>query len=179
MRVSHAYRRDLTKKLMRHYAQQWKDLPLPRLQLRWSDKPVSKRETANDDRESRKLSKRLGLPHYEEQKWDCFYELILPVDRYDIRNEHYEVGFIIVPISWVRRGNTGKNPPCEWSPTDTPYRDGAHAYWDSKALNWLPIFVVAPDGSAAMKADYHDAPASWSQFAVPKADAQTPSRQSS
>lgn len=165
MKAPHAYRRDLTKKLMRDYAAKWFGLPMPRLQMRWADKPVPRRDVGSDERASNRMAAAMGYPPIREQKWDCFYEMVLPVSSGDIRNEHYEVGFIIVPISWVRRGNTANNAPCSQYPLDTPYRDSAHAYWDSKALGWLPIFVIAPDGTATMKADYIDQPAHWPELA--------------
>jgi hypothetical protein len=156
-----AYRRDLTKKLMREYAAKWEGLPMPRLQLRWAPKPVPKSDPKRrkEVRERDRFSKRCGFAPIEDMAWDCFYELILPVDKWDIRNEHYGVGFIIIPISWTRRGST--SAPCEHSPTDTPYRNSAHAYWDSKVLGWPPVFVVSPDGAATMKADYLDQPKEW------------------
>jgi hypothetical protein len=166
MKAPFAYRRDLTKKLMRHYVSQWEGLPMPRLQLRWANKPVPQKAVAADQRMADKMAASMGLPSHKEQKWDCFYEMVLPVDKYDIRNEYYEVGFIIIPISWTRRGNTAENLPCSrQGQLDTPYRDCSHAFWDSKALGWPPIFVVAPDGVAAMKADYPDQPMSWPELA--------------
>lgn len=156
-----AYRRDIAKTQMARYAEKWAGLPMPRLQLRWAPKPVPKREYRTEQAQSDRMCKLMGYAPQPQVKWDCFYELILPVDKYDIRNEHYDVGFIIIPISWCRRGSSRENTPCQHGVTDTPFRDGAHAYWDSKELNWLPIFVVAPDGSAQQKTDYFDAPAVW------------------
>lgn len=160
-----AYVRDIPKTQMKHYAAQWDGLPLPRLQLRWHYKPVPKSEPQRrkDIALSKRMSAEMGVKYTEDEAWDCFYELVLPVDKYDIRNERYGVNFILIPISWARRTST--STPCEWDATDDTFRDGAHAFWDSKALGWLPIFVVAPNGSAAMKATYIDQPDSWPALA--------------
>lgn len=160
-----AYRRDITKKLMRQYVEQWAGLPLPRLQLRWAPKSVANSEPKRraDIALSKRVSRMMSLEYQPDMAWDCFYEMVLPVDKYDIRNELYGAGFIIIPISWSRR--TGQHPPCHNGRIDDPYRDGAHAFWDSKALGWLPIFVVAPDGTATMKATYHDQPSEWPALA--------------
>jgi hypothetical protein len=185
----------MPKTQMRRYAAQWKGLPVPRLQLRWGPKPVPnsdpKRQAAL--RRDKALSKQMGLPSVKTDDWDCFYELVLGCENHT-RDDHYGVGFIIVPISWTRRGSSKR--PCEFSPIDDVFRDGAHAFWDSKAMGWLPIFVVAPDGTATMKACYHEQPKDWpalasaiearraetgtgsveDESAAPKEDAQTPSR---
>lgn len=34
---------------------------------------------------------------------------------------------------------------------DEPYRDGAHAKWDAKALGGLPVWVIALDGTPLEK----------------------------
>jgi hypothetical protein len=112
-------------------------LPMPRLQLRW------KASTIN--------------PEY---KWECHYELVLPIGKYDIRRENYddegnvtkgpcEVVIPMKPPS-LRDGN---HVPCTSVSQgkrycDTPSRDGAHASWDSETLGGLPIYVIAPDGMA-------------------------------
>ncbi len=103
----------------------------------------------------------MGMPRIRDQAWECYYELVLPVDKYDIRNEHYGAGFIIVPISFTRRTGSIDHPPCSRSPTDDCFRDSAHAFWDSKALGWPPIYVIAPDGTATQKTDYRDQPIEW------------------
>lgn len=159
------YVTDMPKAQMRRYAKQWDGLPLPRLQLRWSPKPVpqSDKKVAADARLGRRMAEAMGVPYQPAQTWECFYELVMPVGQYDIRNEHYYAGFILIPISATRRSGSATNPPCKFGP-DTPYRDGSHAYWDAKALGWLPIYVIDPAGVATRKVDYHDAPAEWSEF---------------
>ena len=108
-----------------------KDLPLPRLQLTWE--------------------------HAGESEWHCNYDLLIPLAKYDIRNNgpepDYEVGggpgytkarigqtkvtSIHGPIKPEYEGGqcTGETY------LDTPFRDGAHAAWDSFTLG-IPAFVV-------------------------------------
>lgn len=151
---------DMPKAQMRRYAEKWAGLPVPRLQLRWAPKPVpaSDKKRAEAVSFDKKMSKAWGTEYIEDNAWDCFYELVLPCKNHT-RDEHYDVGFIIVPISWTRR--TSQEPPCKNSPTDDVFRDSAHAFWDSSVLGWIPIYVIAPDGTATQKTEYHDAPAHW------------------
>lgn len=105
-------------------------LPAPRLQLRWR-KPTAK---------ERKRS-------YLGCDWTCVYELVLPLDEHDIR--------------WTRRrpelvkemGRTFVGTTRIPDATEAPFRDGAHASWDSKALGGIPIYIIGADGSAALKLD--------------------------
>lgn len=154
------YIRDMAKAQMRRYAEKWAGLPVPRLQLRWAPKPVpaSEKARAAAIRRERNACKSIGFEYIEDNAWDCFYELVLPSKNHT-RDERYDVGFIIVPISWTRR--TSQTPPCHNSPTDDVFRDSAHAFWDSSVLGWIPIYVIAPDGTATQKTEYHDAPAHW------------------
>lgn len=114
-------------------------LPAPRLQLRW--------EKFSDD---------------SRYDWQCHYELVLPLDQYDIRGEvegprggkRPNLTELAVPIKepTVRRSN---GVPCIAQDGtryyDAPYRDGAHASWDAKVLGDLPIYVIAPDGMCFSK----------------------------
>jgi hypothetical protein len=113
------------------------DLPAPRLQLRWAAR----------DQDS-------------QYQWECHYELVLPLGEYDIRREQYDddgdelpsISELVVPIKPpTRRGSSSASMPCVHKGAhfyDTPFRDGAHAQWDAKALGNIPIFVIAPDGVA-------------------------------
>ena len=115
-------------------------LPAPRLQMRWEINPSA------DSR-------------YE---YLCHYELVIPLGEHDIRREVYdddgevtgERSEIVLPMSGPsKRGSSSE--PCR-APDgsmyfDAPYRDGAHATWDSAALGGLPIWVIALDGSALPK----------------------------
>ncbi len=111
-------------------------LPAPRLQLRWVQHTDSPR-----------------------WQWECHYELVLALDKYDIRAEVYKgdrllkrrLRELVVPMKPPSvRGSNGT--PCT-APDgtrycDTPYRDGAHAKWDSRQVGDLPVFCIAPDGAA-------------------------------
>lgn len=158
--MNYHYRNDLTKKQMRAYADLWAGLPMPRLQLRYDPKPIAKSKRRAEIARSKRICESMGLPYHEDYSWLCSYELVLPVDKYDIRNDRYGVGFILVPISQTKIG-TSRIPQSG----DTPFRDGSHAFWDSKELGWLPIYSVGPDGSAVWKRDYRDQPAEWSEAA--------------
>lgn len=111
-------------------------LPAPRLQLRW-EKHQSGRH-----------------------QWRCFYELVIRLDEYDIRRE--SEGTEDLPReTWPRElivqmggatSRDGNHVPCTSVDgtryADSPFRDGAHARWDAKQLGDLPVYVIAPDGTA-------------------------------
>lgn len=98
-------------------------LPCPRLQLTW----------ATTDGEWR----------YRV----CIYTMVIPLQKYDIRSEgkdgkcgvHKECHAIL----GLTRSDCGEpvNPAREGI-VDTPYRDGAHARFDSQAFGGLPIYAV-------------------------------------
>ena len=115
-----------------------KKLPAPRLQLRWAPSNLTR-----------------------EYQWECHYELVLPLNAGDIRGEQEgprggrrpNLKELVVPMKPPSlRGSSNTNPPCTAQDGtrfyDSPYRDGAHAYWDAKQLGNPPIFVIAPDGEA-------------------------------
>lgn len=101
-------------------------LPTPRLQLTWVD---------------------------DGDNWQyksCLYSLVIPLRELDIRAECDERG---VRKTGVRKehhaliGATtltggGGAPVRDNGEIYSPYRDGAHAKWDSDALGGLPIYVV-------------------------------------
>lgn len=110
-------------------------LPAPRLQLRWAPSTDSRRQ------------------------WMCHYELVMPLDKCDIRAEQEgprggkrpKLKEFVVPMKppTCRDGNAA---PCQTWPDkkpyyDPPFRDGAHAQWDAALLGDLPIYVIAPDGT--------------------------------
>lgn len=150
------YRTDITKKQMRVYAELWEGLPLPRLQLRYDPKPIAKSKRRTEIARRKRMCVSMGYDYHDDHEWLCSYELVFPVDKYDIRNDRYGVGFILIPISQTKIGGT-RVPRTG----DTPFRDGSHAFWDSKVLGWLPIYSVGPDGTAVWKRDYRDQPAEW------------------
>lgn len=100
-------------------------LPAPRLQLRWEN----------------------GDERYE---WACSYELVLPLREFDIRNDA-KTGHAVIELGRTRVGGSGAPPWRHSEPRScTPYRDGAHALWDSAVLGGLPVYVVAPDGGTKL-----------------------------
>jgi hypothetical protein len=122
-------------------------LPAPRLQLRWE---------ANK-----------GGPAYQ---WQCHYELVLPLDKYDIRREVYnddgeeigEVDELVVALKPPSLRGSSCTPCKAQDGTpyyDPPYRDGAHAGWDAKVLGNPPIYVIAPDGMAFKREEKPEQPA--------------------
>ncbi len=87
-------------------------------------------------------------------EWLCHYELILPLDEHDVRKEISNTDHLVIPIKepTVR---TSTSTPCfqkgiDGAFADTPYRDGAHAIWDSKKLGDLPIYVVTTFGESIL-----------------------------
>ncbi|NBW08283.1 MAG: hypothetical protein EBR82_09670 [Caulobacteraceae bacterium] len=119
-----------------------KKLPAPRLQLRWE---------ANPDYLSAKPGGRY--------RWLCHYELVIPLDKHDIRADVYR-GERLLKRKALELVVAIKPPSCRGSDRepctgtdgsrfyDDPFRDGAHAHWDSKHLGDPPIYVIAPDGMA-------------------------------
>jgi hypothetical protein len=116
-----------------------KDLPLPRLQLTWRPTPK------------------------DEYSWACDYELLVPLSKFDIRNNGKRgkvgggPGYIKASIGGTRAGyNGGRGPltsvadPSYTSGTrfelDTPFRDGSHAAWDSFRLGFPAYVVLEQDG---------------------------------
>lgn len=99
------------------------------LQLRW---------TVND-----------GSTGWRSDGWLCHYELVIPLDENDIRREDEdgndvqpEIIVALKPPTW--RG--GSIEPCSNDEYDAPFRDGAHALWDSAKLGDIPIIVIGLDG---------------------------------
>lgn len=94
-------------------------MPAPRLQFRWED----------------------------ADRWTCHYELVFPLREFDIRNDA-KTNFAIVELGRTLSSGGGTAPWArEAADQRVPYRDGAHAQWDSAAFKGLPIFVIAPNGS--------------------------------
>lgn len=119
-------------------------LPSPRLQLRWDFAPKD-------------------LAKERSCKYQCHYELVLPLQEHDIRAEIYKgervVGKrteLVVPIKQGQLRDCAMEP-CVWKDEfyyfDPPFRDGAHAMWDAKLLGNPPIIVIALDGTALRKTE--------------------------
>lgn len=97
-------------------------LATPRLQFRWEKKDSG-----------------------DGYNWFCHYELVLRLDTNDIRNPHEykKPGELTLPLGGTRVGKSAEHGPV-WPDgrVDTPFRDGAHAQWDSEQLGGLPIFAI-------------------------------------
>jgi hypothetical protein len=107
-------------------------LPAPRLQLRW------RRPTAAELRRS-------SAGHFGEQKWTCDYELVLPLGEHDCRRTKKKAEMVVrLSRTFMSTGRLG-------NPDSAPFRDGAHAGWDSKALGGLPVYLIDPDGAATLQ----------------------------
>jgi hypothetical protein len=98
-------------------------LPAPRLQLRWAQE-----ECEGYDRV-------------------CYYEMVFSLREFDVRNDS-KAGFAVIELGKSMQGG-GSEP---WTRTPPrarrPFRDGAHADWDSVVFGGLPIFVISPNGEA-------------------------------
>lgn len=110
-----------------------RDLPAPRLELRWVDI-----DQKDDD----------GF------RWtvECIYSLVIKLGKYDIRRERVDekgrdlpkVDSTSCEIGRTRStGTAAKRHNRERDDIDTPFRDHAHASWDRKQLGDLPVYAVA------------------------------------
>ena len=105
-----------------------KQLPSPRLQLRWRKLKTSRRG----------------------YNWECKYELVHTLTPYDIRHEkemEYSGKSAERKVIMGRTLTETKRTSMYWEETDLidiPFRDGAHIRWDSAQL-LLPAFVVCGD----------------------------------
>jgi hypothetical protein len=117
----------------RHQIRSARGLPAPRLELRW--KRVS------------------------DFEWLCDYNLVIRLDGMDIRREN-DNGKVVrsektVMIGQTRStGNSKTQVGPDW--VHTPFRDGAHAWWDSKQLGNLPVYAIS-EGKAQLQAYREDA----------------------
>lgn len=78
----------------------------------------------------------------------CLYSLVIPLAHLDIRAEGKDGKHGVFKehhaLIGCTRSNGGARRPVFPNPerVDTPFRDGAHAHWDSAALHNLPIYAV-------------------------------------
>lgn len=109
----------------------------PRLQLRWA------------------LSPSLT----PKRKWECHYELVLPLSYDDPRCEVFNDAGEVTNTRWefviAMKPPSLRGPDVSPSTTQdgslhwvAPQRDLAYAKSDSAALGGLPVYVVASDGEA-------------------------------
>lgn len=102
------------------------DLPAPRLQLRWEC----------DEADS-----------YERI---CHYELVLPLQKYDIRRDLAPSGFAAIPLGRTKvSGGLGVFLDGK---VEEPFRDGAHARWDA-TLFGLPVYAVWKEHASPVDLD--------------------------
>ena len=111
------------------------ELPSPRLQFVWMFNPD------------------------EGMEYACRYELVFNLKEGDGRGEYDKENECVVTLGVTRRGGA-----CPWDnqidlKDETPFRDGAHARWDSDLFGGLPVYVIAPDGRAVKSARHDDASA--------------------
>lgn len=105
-------------------------IPCPRLELRWEK--IEQAETEE-------------FPRFN---WQCVYSMVLPLGEYDIRSTDVEGNprekFLEIGIT--KTSMSGDRIPVYDGKVDTPYRDGAHAQWDCKALGGsIPIVAICGD----------------------------------
>lgn len=101
-----------------------KNLPAPRLQLRWE----------NGDRFN--------------CDWVCHYELVFPLRPLDVRstdNGNSRFGVVTLGRTLMRGG--GETPPWHYDDIRNrrPYRDGVHADWDAEMFGGWPVYVFGDD----------------------------------
>lgn len=90
-------------------------------------------------------------------EWTCHYELRIPLQAGDIRRENAdgEDAFDAKVVEICSTKRTSISTPCKTEVGeyyfDAPFRDGAHALWDSKLLGNLPIVVIATNGAVIPK----------------------------
>lgn len=113
------------------------NLPAPRLQLRWR-KPTEN-ELSND-----------SIGFMNTHRWSCDYELVIPLGEHDIRRES---GPELVAKLGTTFTSSGRDEPPDYA----PFRDGAHAKWDSEALGGLPVYVICMDGTAKLQPENSEA----------------------
>jgi len=87
-------------------------LPLPRLQLTWV--------------------------RVDDYNWYVRYDFLIPVKEHDCRDDDKN-GFHLARMGGTKVGT--EHEPDKRGELDTPFRDGAHAKWDSDRLG-IPAFVV-------------------------------------
>lgn len=102
-------------------------LPCPRLQLTWMNR---------------------------DGKWnlkECLYTIVIPLRDLDLRAEDANGNFVHHELH-ADIGDTlceGRGKPIHNGEVDAPFRDGAHALWDSEVLH-LPVYCVC-DGIATLR----------------------------
>lgn len=99
----------------------YQDLPVPRLELRWEESQEAAR-----------------FPSH--RSFVCTYEMVLPVNRYDVRNQDRS-GIVRVKLGETKSSRANAPDYIKIDGIDTPFRDGVHAACDSARLR-LPAFAT-------------------------------------
>lgn len=112
-------------------------LPAPRMEFRWTNKSG------------------------DWQIAECTYGLVIPLREWDIRRTE-EQGMtgpaeIFVEMSTIERTGSGRIP-ISGGVVETPFRNGAHAQWDSAALGGLPIYAKCCGVTSLIPKDERSAP---------------------
>lgn len=104
------------------------DMPAPRLELRWSK--------GND------------LDFMDGWTIKCDYNIVLPLQGYDIRREDKDGAQTrsewTIQVCQTRSTGT-LTDRMKYGFIDTPYRDSAHVKWDRRHLGWPPVYAVCGD----------------------------------
>lgn len=87
-----------------------------------------------------------------EGPWECLYTMVIPLRELDIRGEDEDgkVNFrkrkhLIIGVTRCAPGRENWFPTTTFdgvTTVNTPFRDGAHALWDSEAFGGLPVYAV-------------------------------------
>lgn len=112
------------------------EAPAPRLEFRWRKEP--------EDDQEREQVERNGFG----ETYFCDYGLVMPLQEHDIRRED-ENGNKTKSEAFFKFGTTARGATTAPEDGDVPYRDSAHASWDSAALSGLPVWVKAYSGHHA------------------------------
>jgi len=102
-------------------------LPAPRLELVWVQK---------------------DYPEDPMFNWECSYNIVMPLGEHDIRREREGLpdrDELVVNLSKTRVGLHRETGPVYPDHIDTPFRDGAHASWDSVNMRGLGVYAVCGD----------------------------------
>lgn len=111
------------------------EMPAPRFELRW--------HKTGDTWEKR----------------ECHYNIVLPLQEYDLRRENRD-GDQVRDVMTIRFSTTKVNgDPFPFDPNgchiEKPYRDYAHAKWDSESLK-VPVYAVYEGYAMLLKFDTSD-----------------------
>lgn len=126
-------KRTVTKRTANLKAVEEMGLPTPRLQFRWE---------------------RITKPK-DWYRWFCYYELVLKLGKFDIRNPHEykKAGELTLPLGGTKVGTTRESMVLSDGSVDTPFRDSSHAVWDSKQLRIKHIYAICGDTVMDVVAD--------------------------